>query len=264
MKTNGLAPRRTHGRGFTLIELLVVIAIIALLMGVLMPALRAAKRQAQGAICKAHLKQWALCYQLYTGDNDGLYPLFFGGTHETTFMESLREYYKDINKIRNCPAAATVSIRNPTGLQPESYFGETFAAWQIDPVAQWLDDEDWGIGSYGENSWIRGPGGSDDEQKWVSSIKIKQPNEVPLLADSRWNNAWPDSDQIPTYDREDTVVYGISNWSTMSCFAMRRHKDGINVALADGTVRRVSLEDLWELRWNRTFQKRLRFEFNKE
>ena len=99
MKTNGLAPRRTHGRGFTLIELLVVIAIIALLMGVLMPALRAAKRQAQGAICKAHLKQWALCYQLYTGDNDGLYPLFFGGTHETTFMESLRDYYKDINKI---------------------------------------------------------------------------------------------------------------------------------------------------------------------
>ena len=161
-------------------------------------------------------------------------------------------------------AAANVSIKNPTGLQPESYFGETFAAWQIDPVAEWLDDKDWGIGSYGENSWIRGPGGTDDEQKWVSSIKMKQPNEVPLLGDSRWNNAWPDSDQIPTYDREDTVAYSISNWSTMSCYAMRRHKNGINVALADGTVRLVSLEDLWELRWNRTFQKRARFEFNKE
>jgi len=50
----------------------------------------------------------------------------------------------------------------------------------------------------------------------------------------------------------------------MSCFAMRRHKNGVNVALADGTVRLVSLEDLWELRWNRTFQKRPHFEFTKQ
>jgi len=264
MQTKRTRPRTSHVRAFTLIELLVVIAIIALLMGVLMPALRAARRQAQGAICKAHLKQWGLCYQLYTTDNDSRYPLFFGGTHETTFMESLREYYKDIKKIRTCPSAAQVSVMNPTGLQPESYFGETFAAWQIDPVAEWLDDKDWGIGSYGENSWIRGPGGTDDAQKWVSSAKIKQPNEVPLLADSRWNNAWPDTAQTPTYDSEDTVAYSISNWSTMSCFAMRRHKNGINLALADGTVRLVSLEDLWELRWNRTFQKRPHFDLTKQ
>ena len=42
--------RKQHG--FTLIELLVVIAIIALLMAILMPALRRAKRQTQGVICR--------------------------------------------------------------------------------------------------------------------------------------------------------------------------------------------------------------------
>lgn len=82
-----------HIRGFTLIELLVVIAVIAILMGVLMPALRAARRQAYGAVCQAQLKQWALCYNLYTDDHEGRFPPFFGGTVQTTFMESLRKLW---------------------------------------------------------------------------------------------------------------------------------------------------------------------------
>jgi len=58
-------------RAFTLIELLVVIAIIALLMGVLLPSLRAARNQAGKAVCLSHTKQIMLCVRLYTGDNDG-------------------------------------------------------------------------------------------------------------------------------------------------------------------------------------------------
>jgi len=58
-------------RAFTLIELLVVIAIIALLMALLMPALRLAKDQASGLICVNNLKTLSLAWFTYTVDNDG-------------------------------------------------------------------------------------------------------------------------------------------------------------------------------------------------
>jgi len=45
-------------RGFTLIELLVDIAIIALVMGILMPALARVKKQAKAVACQALLNQW--------------------------------------------------------------------------------------------------------------------------------------------------------------------------------------------------------------
>lgn len=57
-------------RGFTLIELLVVIAIIAVLMGILMPALRAAKDHATRIHCVGNVKTLALAWTLYAQDND--------------------------------------------------------------------------------------------------------------------------------------------------------------------------------------------------
>jgi len=57
-------------RAFTLIELLVVIAVIAVLMAIIMPALKKAKEQAQGAFCKANLKTYTYAVQMYADDND--------------------------------------------------------------------------------------------------------------------------------------------------------------------------------------------------
>jgi prepilin-type N-terminal cleavage/methylation domain-containing protein/prepilin-type processing-associated H-X9-DG protein len=61
-------------RGFTLIELLVVIAIIALLMGILMPALQRVKKQARTVYCLSSLKQIGIAMTAYAFDNDDLIP----------------------------------------------------------------------------------------------------------------------------------------------------------------------------------------------
>lgn len=60
-----------RSNAFTLIELLVVIAVIAVLMGILMPALGKAKNLAQGIACKGNMKNYTLAVAMYLDDNDG-------------------------------------------------------------------------------------------------------------------------------------------------------------------------------------------------
>ena len=66
--------RKERG-GFTLIELLVVIAVIALLVGILLPALANARRTAKAVKCMTNLRGNGLGFQLYSNDYKGWYPI---------------------------------------------------------------------------------------------------------------------------------------------------------------------------------------------
>jgi prepilin-type N-terminal cleavage/methylation domain-containing protein/prepilin-type processing-associated H-X9-DG protein len=99
-------------RGFTLIELLVVIAIIALLMGILMPALQRARKQAHGVICKSNLRQVGLGANLYAEEYDQFVPRgLAGGTGKAWFQlfmpflaqKPINNDYRTVD-IYRCPA----------------------------------------------------------------------------------------------------------------------------------------------------------------
>ena len=97
-----LAGRRFAAE-FTLIELLVVIAIIAILAGMLLPALNSARARARAIKCCGNMKQLGTCYQLYASDYQDYIAMIdsgnaIGGDEKNAALEE--KYFPRIKHLR--------------------------------------------------------------------------------------------------------------------------------------------------------------------
>lgn len=120
----------TIKRGFTLIELLVVISIIALLISILLPALRSAREAAQSAGCLSQLRQIGMAVNLYLNDYGpwlppcaGNRPHPYGGASGTRFPGGpypwftqylINDYMGGVSDAMTCPSDDLRLFSDPT------------------------------------------------------------------------------------------------------------------------------------------------------
>jgi len=237
-----------HKKAFTLIELLVVIAIIALLMGILMPALNRARKQARAVACQARIKSWGMFFKLYTDDFDGKFNAGWGVGERTLWMNALRPYYKKDMAMLLCPSAKR-EIYNMSDMG-------TFKAWSRD-----VDLPEGGeyhyVGSYSINSWTNfmtaDRGSRKKEWFWKKTQNVKNTSKVPLFADSTWMDAWPRPEDTPIQSPDGFNVGDQGTSGEMNHFCIARHNGKANFAFMDWSIRPVGLKELWTLKWHRMF-----------
>jgi prepilin-type N-terminal cleavage/methylation domain-containing protein len=231
--------------GFTLIELLVVIAIIALLMAILMPALRRARDQARGVVCKSNLNQWGKIFYLYAHDNEGRFMVWKQSSTPGggTWVLPLMPYYeKGGENSRLCPNT------NKTAEEGES----------IPAKMPWSCEIDGKIhkNSYGINNWCYDlrPGVTNiwglpdaDRMAW-RRIDQMQASRIPMFLECwRWGGGpISRSDPAPP-DQESRHNTGFGR------YCMNRHSYTINVCMMDASVSRTQLKSLWNLKWHREY-----------